>query len=67
MVFVSGGSGDVGRLMSVGHERVNLPRTSIGLSVLRPSQANRAGDVLHAKYYRDRSGDHLGTGLKVFP
>lgn len=52
---------------SEGLQLADLTARPIGLSVLRPSQANRAGDVLTAKYYRDRSGQHLGMGLKVFP
>jgi hypothetical protein len=52
---------------SEGLQMADLTARPIGLSVLRPGQANRAFDVLQPKFYRGRSGLLAGTGLKVFP
>lgn len=52
---------------SEGLQLADLTARPIGLSVLRPDQANRAAQVLEGKYYRDRKGNKLGAGLKVFP
>jgi hypothetical protein len=52
---------------SEGLQLADLTARPIGLSVLRPGQENRAATVLERKYYRDRNGNKLGSGLKVFP
>lgn len=52
---------------SEGLQLADLTARPIGLSVLRPNQPNRAGELLAAKYYVDGAGQHLGLGLKVFP
>ncbi|MBK9446957.1 MAG: DUF3800 domain-containing protein [Betaproteobacteria bacterium] len=52
---------------SEGLQLADLTARPIGLSVLRPDQENRAATVLEQKFYRDRSGNKLGIGLKVFP
>lgn len=52
---------------SEGLQLADLTARPIGLSVLRPEQANRAADVLEAKFYRDRNGSKQDVGLKVFP
>jgi hypothetical protein len=45
----------------------DLTARPIGLTVLRPGQENRAAAVLEGKFYRDKTGNKLGMGLKVFP
>lgn len=52
---------------SEGLQLADLTARPIGLSVLRPGQANRAYQALHAKFFRDRQGVVHGMGLKVFP
>lgn len=52
---------------SEGLHLADLTARPIGLTVLRPDQANRAAEVLEAKFYRDKAGNKLGMGLKVFP
>ena len=52
---------------SEGLQLADLTARPIGISVLRPEQENRAAAVLERKYYRDRNGNKLGRGLKVFP
>ncbi len=52
---------------SEGLQLADLVARPIGLSILRPEQENRAVTILDAKYYRDRSGNKQGFGLKVFP
>lgn len=52
---------------SEGLQLADLTARPIGLTVLRPGQANRAAEVLEEKFYRDRTGSKLGMGLKVFP
>lgn len=52
---------------SEGMQLADLTARPIGLSVLRPNQANRAMDVLERKFYRDGAGNKQGMGLKVFP
>ena len=52
---------------SEGLQLADLTARPIGLTVLRPDQANRAAEVLEGKFYRDKSGNKLGMGLKVFP
>ena len=52
---------------SEGMQLADLTARPLGLSVLRPEQANRAMDVLEGKFYRDGAGSKNGMGLKVFP
>lgn len=52
---------------SEGLQLADLTARPIGLSVLRKGQANRAYDVLEPKFYRDKTGQKHGMGLKVFP
>lgn len=52
---------------SEGLQLADLTARPIGLSVLRPEQDNRAREVLEGKFYRDKTGNKLGMGLKVFP
>lgn len=52
---------------SEGLQLADLTARPIGLSVLRPGQENRAVAVLEGKFYRDKTGNKLGVGLKVFP
>lgn len=50
-----------------GMQLADLKARPIGLTVLRPEQANRAAEVLERKFYRDCAGNKLGMGLKAFP
>ncbi len=52
---------------SEGLQMADLTARPIGLTGLRPDQANRAAEVLEGKFYRDKAGNKLGLGLKVFP
>lgn len=52
---------------SEGLQLADLTARPIGLTVLRPEQANRAAEVLEGKFYRDKTGSKVGMGLKVFP
>lgn len=52
---------------SEGLQLADLTARPIGLTVLRPEQENRAASVLEAKFYRDKAGNKVGMGLKVFP
>lgn len=52
---------------SEGLQLADLTARPIGLTVLRPEQNNRAATVLEGKFYRDKAGNKLGMGLKVFP
>lgn len=52
---------------SEGLQLADLTARPIGLTVLRPEQDNRAASVLEAKFYRDKAGNKVGMGLKVFP
>ena len=52
---------------STGMQIADLTARPIGLSVLRPHQANRAFDIIRSKIIRDK-GDRRGhPGLKIFP
>lgn len=55
------------RTNSEGMQLADLTARPIGLSVLRPEQENRALKVLESKFCRDRAGQKMGVGLKVFP
>lgn len=52
---------------SEGMQLADLTARPIGLSVLRPEQANRTHAVLEKKFCRDGFGVKAGVGLKVFP
>lgn len=52
---------------SEGLQLADLTARPIGLTVLRPEQDNRAASVLEGKFYRDKAGNKVGMGLKVFP
>lgn len=52
---------------SEGLQLADLTARPIGLTVLRPGQENRAAAVLEDKFYRDKAGNKMGMGLKVFP
>ncbi len=52
---------------STGLQFADLMARPIGLSVLRPTQPNRAFRILETKFRRSPSGKVLGWGLKVFP
>lgn len=52
---------------SEGLQLADLLARPVGLQVLRPTQANRAWDVLQTKLYAGRHGVVQGNGLKVFP
>lgn len=53
--------------VSTGLQSADLVARPIGLSVLRPDQANRAYDPIEPKLRRSPSGVVQGWGLKVFP
>lgn len=55
------------QINSVGLQLADLVARPIGLSVLKPEQANRAFAVVEEKFYRNKSGDYKGLGLKHFP
>jgi hypothetical protein len=52
---------------SEGMQLADLTARPIGLSVLRPAQANRAMAVLEEKFCRGETGRKEGVGLKIFP
>lgn len=52
---------------SEGLQLADLTARPIGMSVLKPGQANRAFDVLRGKLYRNGYGMAAGFGLKTFP
>ncbi len=57
---------------AVGLQLADLVARPIGLSVLRPTQANRAFEVLMKKFFCDGGRANVGTGyegwgLKIFP
>src|SRR5690606_9191730 len=60
------------KVRSSGLQLADLVARPIGLSTLRPSQPNRAFEVLKRKFYcaggRDCVGtDYEGIGMKIFP
>lgn len=55
------------RANSEGLQLADLVARPIGLHVLRPSQPNRAWDVLSGKLFGGAHGVVQGNGLKVFP
>jgi len=52
---------------STGLQLADLVARSIGIKVLRPTQPNRAYDIVEKKFRRSPNGDSKGWGLKVFP
>ncbi len=50
-----------------GLQMADLVARPVGMSILRPGQANRAFEVLEGKFYTSASGKRLGWGLKCFP
>jgi hypothetical protein len=50
-----------------GLQMADLTARPIGLSVLRPSQPNRAMAIIDEKFTRNAHGNKNGIGLKVFP
>ncbi|QFU17983.1 DUF3800 domain-containing protein [Microvirga thermotolerans] len=52
---------------SSGLQLADLFARPIGLSVLRPEQANRTREIIVEKYRRSPAGKTLGWGLKIFP
>ena len=53
--------------ISTGLQLADLVARPVGIHVLRPGQANRAYDIVAAKFRRSPGGQMLGWGLKVFP
>lgn len=52
---------------STGLQLADLVARAIGIKVLRPTQPNRAYDIVEKKLRRSPTGDIKGWGLKVFP
>lgn len=52
---------------SPGLQLADLVARPVGLSVLRPTQPNRAFQILEDKFYRNAQGKRDGWGLKCFP
>jgi hypothetical protein len=50
-----------------GLQLADLVARPVGLSILRPEQANRAFKVLESKFYTSTTGKRAGWGLKCFP
>ncbi len=55
------------RVNSSGLQIADLVARPIGLSVLRPGQANRAYEIIEQKFYKSGNGKIDGYGRKVFP
>lgn len=52
---------------SAGLQLADLVARPVGIKMLRPEQANRAYEVIEAKFYRSGAGQIRGWGLKCFP
>jgi hypothetical protein len=52
---------------SGGLQLADLMARPIGLSILRPSQPNRAYEIIKNKFYQAENGCAQGYGLKIFP
>lgn len=50
-----------------GLQLADLVARPVGMSILRPGQANRAFEVLEGKFYTSPNGKRNGWGLKCFP
>ena len=55
------------RANSAGLQIADLSARPIGIQCLRPSQPNRAYNIIKKKFRSDSSGGVAGWGLKVFP
>lgn len=55
------------RMNSAGLQIADLIARPIGLKVLRPSQSNRAYDIIEGKFRRNAAGRTDGWGIKIFP
>ena len=52
---------------STGLQIADLVARSVGIKVLRPTQQNRAYEIVAKKFRRSSAGEIEGWGLKVFP
>ena len=52
---------------SAGLQLADLVARPIGLSILKPTQDNRAYDILKDKFHKSSSGKVNGVGIKVYP
>ena len=52
---------------SAGLQLADLIARPIGIKHLRPTQFNRAYDVIETKFYKNKTGKEEGYGLKKFP
>ena len=52
---------------SAGLQLADLVARPVGIKLLRPEQANRAYEIIEAKFYRNGGGQFRGWGLKCFP
>ena len=52
---------------STGLQMADLVARAVGIKVLRPTQPNRAYDIVAKKFRRSPAGETKGWGLKVFP
>lgn len=52
---------------SPGLQLADLVARPVGRKIVDPGQPNRAYDIIHPKFRRDRHGKVLGWGLKIFP
>ena len=52
---------------STGLQMADLVARAVGIKVLRPTQPNRAYDIVAKKFRRSPAGEFKGWGLKVFP
>ena len=52
---------------SAGLQIADLVARPVGIKVLRPTQPNRAYDIVAKKFRKSPAGEVKGWGLKVFP
>ena len=52
---------------SAGLQMADLLARAVGIKALRPTQPNRAYDIVARKFRRSPVGETKGWGLKVFP
>ena len=52
---------------SAGLQLADLVARPIGLSIIKPTQYNRAFEVLKTKFHKNKSNQLNGVGLKIFP
>jgi hypothetical protein len=52
---------------SVGLQLADLVARPIGLHILKPTQENRAFEIIDGKFYKNGQGKRNGYGLKCFP